>query len=195
MEITPQCRSGQVNPKVRCSCSAQPSACLLPSAQPPDSQGTGPEMSMQARQPAQCPHRERCPHSQQPSEGQSSPAPCPGTEPGEPRILIPAAWAQGIETQLQAPTSVTWDEGPKPASAGALQGPGASQYINLRGSFHDSCDLGAAWGGTGLGGTRPQSLSPGTYLVLRKASSSGSCTVGRKLMIRRDGKEHRSPYQ
>lgn len=26
------------------------------------------------------------------------PCPCPGTEPGEPRILTPAAWAQGIET-------------------------------------------------------------------------------------------------
>ena len=63
--------------------------------------------------------------------------------------------------------------------------------MNLRGSFHDSCDLGAAWGGIGLGGTRPLSLSPGAYLDLRKASSSGSCTVGRKLLIRRTHRKYR----
>lgn len=195
MELIPQCRYGQVNPKVRYPCPAQPSTCLLPCAQPPDSLGKGPELSTQARLLARCPHRERCPHSQQPSKGQSSPAPCPGTEPGEPRILIPTAWAQGIETLLQAPSSVTWDEGPKPGSAGALQGPGASKYINLRVSFHESCDLGAAWRGAELGGTRPQNLSPGTYLDRRKASSSGSCTVGRKLSIRRNRRKRRSPHR
>lgn len=63
--------------------------------------------------------------------------------------------------------------------------------MNLRGSFHYSCDPGAAWGGIGLGGTRPQSLSPGTYLDLRKASSSGSCTVGRKLLIRKNHRKYR----
>ena len=136
------------------------------------------------------PHRKRCPHSQQPSKGQSSPAPCPGREPGEPSVLARAAWARGIETQLQAPTSLTWDTHPKPASAGAPQGLGVFRCINLRCSFCELCDLGAALGGMGLGGARPQSLSPGTYLDLRKASSSGSCTVGRKLRIRRNHMEH-----
>lgn len=57
--------------------------------------------------------------------------------------------------------------------------------MNLRSAFHKACDLGAAQGGMGLGGARPQNLSPGAYLDLRKASSSGSCTVGRKLPVRR----------
>lgn len=43
----------------------------------------------------------------------------------------------------------------------------------------------------GLGGARLWSPSPGAYLDLRKASSSGSCTVGRKLLVRRNHREHK----
>ena len=114
--------------------------------------------------------------------------PCPLPRERAGRAQRPCSCSLGQGDRDSAPGTHLTDLGhthPKPASAGAPQGLGV-----FRCSFCELCDLGAALGGMGLGGARPQSLSPGTYLDLRKASSSGSCTVGRKLRIRRNHMEH-----
>ena len=119
--------------------------------------------------------------------------PCPLPRERAGRAQSPCSCSLGQEDRDSAPGTHLTDLGlthPKPASARAPQGLGVSRCINLRCSFCELCDLGEALGGMELGGTRPQSLSPGTYLDLRKASSSGSCTVGRKLQVRKNHREH-----
>lgn len=90
------------------------------------------------------------PPSRQPSNGQSSPARCPGTEPGEPGVLTPAAWTQGTETQLQVPTSLTWDKRPKPALLEPFRG---QEFPNIWTGEVPSMSL-VTWGLPGKGWVR-----------------------------------------
>ena len=146
-------------------------------------------MSGQARQLAQCLTGRDALILNSPAKAKAALPPAQGQSQESPESSL---GSRGLEdkTQLQAPTSLTQDTCLKPAPAGAPEGPGVSICVNLRSIFRESCDLGAALEGMGLEGARPQSLNAGTYLDLRKASSSGSCTVGRKLLVRRNHTDH-----